>query len=256
MSSRTWTPAALSSERRALSGHCWRVVEAQHKVSTLKLVDTLAEQALLESLIEATKPAVPPECRHLHYLLATPFRYGSPSPHGSRFRRAGLTPGVFYASSAAETAIAEVAFHRLLFFADSPATPWPANAGEFTAFSVRYKTRRALDVMEPRLSRDRSVWTHLTDYAPCQALADAAREAAVDLLRYESVRDPAHRANVAVLGCTGFASDAPTERQTWRIQLGPNGARAVCEFPDARLEIPRSAFVADPRIANLRWERG
>src|SRR6185295_2574229 len=116
MSSRTWTPAALSSKRRALSGVCWRVVEAQHKVSTLKLVDTLDEQALLENLIEQTKPSVPPECRHLHYLLATPFRYGAPYPLGSRFRHAGMTPGVYYASVAVETAIAETAFYRLLFF--------------------------------------------------------------------------------------------------------------------------------------------
>src|SRR3954449_10967826 len=95
MSSRTWTPAALSSERRTLSGLCWRVVEAQHRVSTLKLVDTLAEQELLERLIEETKPAVPPECRHLHYLLATPFRYGAAYPTGSRFRRDGHTDGVY-----------------------------------------------------------------------------------------------------------------------------------------------------------------
>src|SRR5205085_3795769 len=127
MSSPIWTPAALSSERRALSGTCWRVVEAQHKVSTLKLVDTLAEQALLEDLIESSKPPVPPECRHLHYLLATPFRYGAAYPNGSRFRRAGMTEGVFYAAEAVATAVAEMAFHRLLFFAESPATPWPAN---------------------------------------------------------------------------------------------------------------------------------
>ena len=106
MSSRTWTLAALSSERRALSGTCWRVVEAQHKVSTLKLVDRLDEQALLENLIEETKPPVPPECDGLHYLLATPFRYGSPYPRGSRFRRAGWTPGVYYASATTATAIA------------------------------------------------------------------------------------------------------------------------------------------------------
>ena len=44
----------------------------------MKLVDTLAEQALLEDLIESSKPPVPVECRHLHYLLSTPFRYGAP----------------------------------------------------------------------------------------------------------------------------------------------------------------------------------
>src|SRR6476659_4712923 len=116
MPSRTWTRAALSSERRRLAGTCWRMVEAQHRVSTMKLVDTLAEQSALESLLDATKPPVPPECRHLHYLLTTPFRYGAPYPTGSRFRRAGLTPGVFYASKTPTTAVAEMAFHRLLFF--------------------------------------------------------------------------------------------------------------------------------------------
>jgi len=82
-----------------------------------------------------------------------------------------------------------------------------------------------------------------------------AREAAIDLIRYESVRDPAHGANVAILSCKAFASDAPNERQTWRIQLGASGVRAVCEFPDARLAFPRDAFAQDSRIANLTWDR-
>ena len=118
MPSTTWRRAALSSNARALSGLCWRIVEAQHHVSTLKLVDTLDEQRLLEGLIEGTKPMVPPECRHLHYLLFTPFRYGAVYPNGSRFRRAGITEGVFYAAEAVESAIAEMTFHRLLFFAE------------------------------------------------------------------------------------------------------------------------------------------
>ena len=128
MSSATWTPAALSRERRRLSGSCWRIVESQYRVSTMKLVDTADEQAALEVLLDQTKPPVPAECRSLDYLLFTPFRYGAPYPNGSRFRRAGYTAGVFYASETPATAVAEMAFHRLLFFADSPATPWPANA--------------------------------------------------------------------------------------------------------------------------------
>src|ERR1700722_8374023 len=96
MSSPIWTPAALSSERRPLDSDCWRLVEAQHKVSTLKLTDTLAEQALLEDLLEETKPRLPPEARDLHYLMAAPFRYGAPYPHGSRFRRAGRALGGFF----------------------------------------------------------------------------------------------------------------------------------------------------------------
>src|SRR5262249_1135787 len=164
MRSSTWTPAALSSERRRISGTCWRTVEAQHFVSTMKIVDTLEEQSLLETLLEQTKPPVPPECRQLHYLLSTPFRYGAQYPSGSRFRRAGFTPGVFYGSAAASTSVAEVAFHRLLFFADSPATPWPTNAGEYTVFSVRFRTAAGLDLTVPPLSVDEARWTDRTDY--------------------------------------------------------------------------------------------
>ena len=174
MSSATWTPDALSPERRRLSGTCWRVVEAQHRVSTMKLVDTVDEQEALEFLLDDTKPSIPPECRPLHYLLFTPFRYGAPYPEGSRFRRAGHTPGVFYASETVDVAIAEMAFHRLLFFLDAPAVPWPANAIEHTAFSVTFKTGFAVDLTKPPFARDHALWAHRTDYTACQALADEA----------------------------------------------------------------------------------
>lgn len=247
-------PAALSREAHRAAGSCWRVVEGQHHVSTLALVDSLAEQERLEQLIDATKPTVPVECRDLHYLLFTPFRYG-PYPHGSRFRRAGLSPGVFYASAAVETAIAELAFHRLLFFAESPATPWPANAGEHTAFSVRYGSGKAIDLTRPPFLRRRKNWMHPTDYAPCQALADEARAVGIEIIRFASVRDPQHRLNIALLTCRAFRAKAPAERQSWRIRLGPSGVQAVRDFPRSSLEFDRAAFAADPRLAEADWVR-
>ena len=168
MSSSTWTPDALSSDARPLAGTCWRLVEAQHYVSTLKLVDSVDEQVLLEGLIETTKPPLPPECRELHYLLSTPFRYGAVYPAGSRFRRAGMTEGVFYASETPQTAIAEMAFHHLLFFAESPGTPWPANPAEHTAFSAEYATRKAIDLTKGKYDAHRTLWMHHTDYSHCQ----------------------------------------------------------------------------------------
>lgn len=255
MSLPIWTPAALASEHQPYAARVWRMVEAQHKVSTLKLTDTLEEQALLEEIIEESKPLVPPECRHLDYLLATPFRYGAIYPHGSRFRRAGLTPGVFYAAEQAETAAAETDFYRLLFFAESPTTPWPSNPGEYTAFAVEVATDTALDLTIPPLNRDADQWCHLTDYEACQALAEQAREAGTDLIRYHSVRDPAARANVAILSCTVFQVPAPVATQTWRIKLGPQGALAICEHPKLGLTFDRQSFAADPRIAGLAWSR-
>lgn len=220
----------------------------------MKLVDTLEEQDQLERALERAKPVVPSECRHLHYLLSTPFRYGAPYPRGSRFRRAGLTPGVFYASRAVSTAMAEMIFYRLLFFAESPTTPWPANAGEFTAFAITYRARAALDLTRPPFAVHGDRWTHLTDYTACQELAEQARTGGIELLRYHSARDPGGL-NVALLRCRVFSAREPVERQTWRVDVGPSGARAVCAYPEQRAEYGRSAFAADPRIAALAWDR-
>ena len=54
---------------------CWSLVEAQHRISTLKLIDTLDRQAMLEEH-QATKPPLPAVAERLHYPLSTPFRYG------------------------------------------------------------------------------------------------------------------------------------------------------------------------------------
>ena len=222
-------------------------------MSTMALVDTLAEQQLLEELLDTSKPAIPPECRHLHDLLATPFRYGAVYPAGSRFRRAGLTPGVFYASQSVSTAIGEMAFYRLLFFAESPGTPWPASAGEFTAFAVKFKAAAGLDLTSAPFDRESSRWRHPTDYAPCQSLADMARAAGVQAIKYESARAPGQ--NIALFTCKAFASREPIERQVWRLHLGAPGVRAICTFPEQRLAFDRLAFASDRRIAALRWER-
>ena len=255
MPSTTWTRAALSSSAHPLSGTCWRVVEAQHHVSTLKLVDTLDEQQQLETLIEATKPMVPPECRHLHYLLSTPFRYGAPYPTGSRFRRAGMTKGVFYAAQAPQTAVAEMTFHRLLFFAESPRTPWPTNPAEYTAFAAEYRTRKAIDLTRGRFKARSAAWSHPTDYSKSQAVAEAARMAAIEAIWYRSVRDPQQGMNVALLTCRVFTNPGPVGLQTWRIHLRATGAQAVCEGPKSAIAFDRRTFAADPRIATLRWSR-
>ncbi|WP_372425385.1 RES family NAD+ phosphorylase [Salinarimonas chemoclinalis] len=255
MSSPTWTPDALASERRPYRGRIWRVVESQSLVSTMKLVDTLDEQAVLEDLVEAAKPPVPERCRGLHYLLATPFRYDAPYPRGSRFRRAGRTPGVYYAAETARTALAETAFYRILFFAASPGTPWPANPTEFTLFAVDVETDAALDLTAARLVRDRARWTDPVAYDATQDLAAAAREATLRIVRYASVRDRDEGVNVAVLACEAFSTSTPTETRTWRLHLSATGGQAICAFPPDRIGFARDAFADDPRLAGMVWER-
>ena len=220
----------------------------------MKLSDTLEEQAALEALIEEAKPRIPEECRHLHFLLFTPFRY-SPYPFDSRFRRAGATDGVFYASEVPETAVAEKAFFRLLFFLESPDTPWPANPGEYSAFAVRYAVARAADLTQLPWNVDRALWTHPVDYSKCLEFSDTCRAAGVEAIRYESIRDPASRANVALLTCRAFARPEPISAQTWHLHLSSSGVRAACESPRLTIAFARDAFAADPRIHGMNWDR-
>jgi hypothetical protein len=255
MSSTISTREELSSSSRQVSGRAWRVVEAQHIISTAKLTDNAEEQRLLENLIDDTKPNIPPECQHLNYLLSTPFRYGAPYPSGSRFRKAGRTLGVFYASDNVDTAIAETCFRRLLFFAESTDTTWPTDAGEFTAFAAEYATRSSIDLTRPPFDDRAALWMHVTQYGACQALAELARDAGIEVIKYSSTRDPRRKLNVALLTCRAFARSEPSDRQTWRILFGSNGARALCEMPREMIDFDRTAFADDPRIGAMRWDR-
>ena len=213
----------------------WRLVEAQHIVSTTKLVDSREEQELLEEILETTKPPVPPECQHLHYLLCTPFRYGR-YPWDSRFRRMGETPGVFYGAEDPLTALAETVWQRKAFFEGSPKTPLPREPGTYTAFSVSVHVPFAIDLTEPPMSSDKAKWTDPDDYSPCLDLADRARAEGCELIRYSSVRHPEGLPNIAVLTCQAFDQSEPIQSQTWYFFLRPGRTQVHCEFPKVSIE--------------------
>lgn len=224
-----WTPSALASEARGYGARVWRLVEAQHRISTNRLAASPADQKLLEELADEVKPDVPAAARHLHWLLATPFRYGYAK--ATRFRRAHERPGIFYAAEAEATVVAETAFWRFLFFARSPGSVRPTAATEYSSFTIEVKSDAAIDLTRPPFDAERAAWMHATDYAPCQALAAAAREAGVELIRYASVRDPEHRANVAILAPAAIRSAAPRHWNTWHLKFEGERLTAFAAFP-------------------------
>ena len=252
MSSNIWTREELLASSLVVETTVWRMVEAQHRVSTMKLVDSLAEQAALERVLEATKPEVPADGAHLHYLLYSPFRYARSNPYASRFRRAGAEEGVFYASAAPETALAEMVFYRLLFYAESPATPLPGNPSEYSAFAVQMRADPGLDLVRPPMSAHLSVWTDPRDYSPCHALADEARAEKLQAICYPSVRDMQHRLNYAVLTPKAFAQPAPIAYQSWHILVRADSVLAKCEAPDIGITFQKRDFDVDSRLATLR----
>jgi RES domain len=214
VSSNTWTPRAVGSEALRTRRRLWRAVEAQHIASTLRLVANAGEQILLERLLEQTKPPVPGDAADLHYLLATPFRYSSPI--GSRFR-APVDSGIWYGAEAQRTACAELGFWRWRFLMDSDALQSIGPSPQ-TVFRAAIDGR-LVDLTESPFKRSRAEWTHSRDYRPTQDFARAAREAAVDAIRYESVRDPEHGAAVAVLRPSCFKPRKPLEQHTWFLTV-------------------------------------
>jgi len=230
------TSEALRKAARRISMKPWRVVEAQHRASTMRLVDTLDEQRALEELLEAGKPPLPAEARRLHYLLATPFRYPAPPPSGSRFRGIG-DPGTWYGAGEVRSALAEVAYWRLRFLADSAATP-DLPPVPHTAFRADVGGS-ALVLTDAAFARRRTQWEDPASYAATQALARGAREAGIALIRYRSVRDPQHGSCVAVLTPKAFRRDEPLEQHGWLIKV--TRERVLAE---ARLGAERVAFEA------------
>ena len=210
-----WKTAWLA-QARTQKRTLWRAVEAQHRVATMRLVDDLDEQHLLEQLLEASKPPLPQGARAatgvaVHYLLFTPFRYTSPWP--SRFRRPDA-PGTWYGADAPATVAAEIAYWRWRFFTDSDGLAKAQVITELTFFQARF-TGLELDITAPPWDTQRAAW-RADDYTHCHALADRARSLAPPLqaIRYESARREGGMCQV-VFDLQALALPHPHLQQTW-----------------------------------------
>ncbi len=246
MSSDIWTRCGGDSEIRPLRLSPWRAVEAQHRVSTRKLVDTLEEQALLEEMIDAAKPPDPTRGR-LHYLLSTPFRY-PPLRHGSRFG-GRHEMGIWYGAERPRTVFAEVAYYRLLFIEGTRADLGTVTT-PLTLFTVRAKTERGIDLVGTPFDAHRSDIAAPDSYTDSQALGTAMRTAGVELFSYPSARDVRGGAGVGVLDPAAFGGAKPRDLQTWnctasvkRVELSRPHAQ-----PSAAFVYPREDFLVDGRL--------
>lgn len=224
-----WMPTALASEFRRYRRTVWRVVEAQHRISTNRLTSDLGEQRRLEELADAAKPDMPIAAQGLHYLLASPFRYGHIV--ASRFRRAGERPGIFYASEAESTAITETAYWRLKFFSRSPGFVPGNRTSEHLSFSVPVSLVRLVDTTRPPLDADAAKWLDPDDYSECQDLAASVREANGQAIRARSARDLGG-INLALLDPIGFARAEPDHGRGWHLRHEGDRLVAIAAFPD------------------------
>jgi hypothetical protein len=241
MSRSIWMRCEGSSRLRLLEVDAWRVVESQHIVSTRKLVDSDEEQKVLEDLIEKVKPPAPSGdlFAGLHYLLMTPFRH-PPLRYGSRFGTREER-GLWYGSYELETCFAEVAYYRLLFLQGTVAKIAPVTT-ELTAFSVRVRTRRGIDLTRAPFREFEAELASRTSYRATHAIGREMRAAGVQAFAFVSARSQRRGKNVALFEPV-FATRSPRRVETW-----------ICTTDEQKVEVSKKAFVSR-RARGLRFDR-
>lgn len=229
-----------------LAGTACRLVESQEQVATTHLVDSLSKQALLEEMLEQTKPPVPEAAAQLDYLLATPFRY-PPLRHGSRFGQR-TEPGIFYASKREATVLAEAAYYRLVFWEGMTQPPQGKFVTQHTLFGVRYRTARGVRLQAPPWDRHAPLLAHPSDYRVTQELGAAMRSAGVDAFEYTSARDPEKGVNVGLFSPAAFSSRAPSYARHWLCETTGAGVRFYSSHNGKLHQFPRELFLVDGQL--------
>lgn len=216
-----WEDCKGVQQIRPTSGTAYRLVESQEQIATLGYVDTLEEQALLEEMLESTKPSYPFITDGFHYLLKTPFRY-PPLKWGSRFGRIH-EPGIFYGCINTQTTLAESAYYRLVFWYSIDAKPIKNKIrSEHTLFCVGYQSAQAIQLQSPPFNQYEKTLRHLQDYGSTQQLGTAMRAAGVEAFEYISARDPQKGICIGLFTPAAFTQKNPTEMTAWLCEVSAN----------------------------------
>ena len=209
-----WTACREDVTFLTIEGEAIRIVESQEQVATNSLVDSLAEQSLLEEMLERSKPPLPADAEGLHYLLATPFRY-PPLPCGSRFGRR-FEPSLFYSSQKLATALSEAAYYRFVFWWGMERSPPSSRLmTQHTVFAANYRTVTGLQLQQPPFAGYEKLLTDPSDYSITQQLGSAMRAEGVSAFEYTSARGPDKGINVALYTPDAFTSNEPLYQQSW-----------------------------------------
>jgi hypothetical protein len=231
-----WQDCDGAAHMHPIQGVLHRLVESQEHIATLSYVDSLEEQAVLESLLDAAKPAWPPDSESYHYLLRTPFRY-PPLPWGSRFG-GRHEPSLLYGGLGLHTTLAEAAYYRFVFRDSMQATP-PKEAivSQHTLVTVAYRTNHGVRLQDPPLAQYADLIGHPGNYAASQALGTDMRETGVEAFEYGSARDPMRGLCVGLFVLRALAARRPRTLRPWLCELGadevvfkPVGERAVVAY--------------------------
>ncbi len=189
-------------------------MESQEAVATSQIVDSFAEQDVLEAMLDAAKPQYRKGTEGLHYLLKTAFRY-PPLEYGSRFGTQ-LMPSYFYASEEFQTALCETAYYRFLFLEHMQSAYEAPIRSEYSLFRVTVGTENCLDLTAANFKKFKSQLADPQSYHYSHSVGQWAseREPAVEIIRFYSARK-SKAVNLAIAEPNAIRSRQPRELRQW-----------------------------------------
>lgn len=242
-----WQQCQGDQHIKPIAGVLLRLVESQEQIATLGYVDTLEEQAILESLLDDIKPTYPQHCQDLHYLLKTPFRY-PPLKWGSRFGQVH-EPGIFYGGSSVEVTLAEAAYYRLLFWDSMTGTaPKAQIQTAHTMFCVPYQSNLGVALQHAPFDSVNATITDPCHYQQTQQLGKAMRNAGVEAFEYPSARDPNARLCIALFSPKALASKQPAELSAWWCEVSQLGVSFKAANQSPIYHFARSLFTQQDQL--------
>lgn len=221
-----------------------RMVESQEQVATMRLVDTLDEQSLLEELIESTKPNLMSGQRH--YLIETPFRY-PPLEYGSRFG-SPFECSIFYGSHTVNAMLYESAYYAFYFW-DALKIPFETPIIHHkTSFEVKVKSASYLNLCAIQDADMQMKLRSKTDYGFTQSVGAELRALQVEAFSYFSARSPNEDKNMGVFNIDSIASH-PLRQSGWEVKQTAESILFYCRKNTAlNKQFQKTDFLVDQKI--------
>jgi hypothetical protein len=242
-----WDACDGAQQIKQLAGTLYRFVESQEQVATLGYVDTLDEQALLEEMLENTKPTYKEDLSAYHYLLSTPFRY-PPLKWGSRFGRVH-EPSLFYGGSSVDVTLAESAYYRFVFWNSMAGTPIKNQIrSEHSLFSVNYQSQQGVSLHQAPFDKHVHEITSPTQYTQSQQLGSNMRGSGVEAFEYPSARDPQKGICIGLFTAHAFRHKNPKNMSQWLCETAADEVLFKQLSSNAITRFKLEAFLVDAKL--------
>lgn len=208
-----WDPDWLKTTVQPMSmDGAWRCILTEHFSTSMRLVDGADEAMVLEALLASDEPQ-----SYKHPQAFAPFDYRP--GHASRFRPAHQL-GYWYGAQTREAALSEISYWRMRFMHDTASGSKLELMQQHSVF--RFDVHGAgINLMASPWDSLRDTWRHGSDYGATHALADAAVNAGVQWIQYESVRAPSSTLAVVFTPDTlhGTTDEVESTVESWGCKV-------------------------------------